>query len=388
MTTAKVGQAQNARSEEELRGLAADSSPEVRRQVAANRHAPPDAIAALGVDRDWRTRAAVAARPDVQEQVGVALAEDKVWQVRAAIAENRNSGPVVWRAIAAAKDTGIRMGLARNKWLPQDISELMSADPSKDVRSSLAAATPHRKVLVQLLGDAHQDVRASALDNDLITEADIVAASHDRHLVVRGAAAGSELLPDSDRDRLLTDRSSYVRDEADSARRPYRFNEGQLPSGDDEGPPDLTDPQVLASWPTTPSKPRTKWLKLFPHFRPSQDEIPDEVAWFWRYSERIDRDPAWRAWWADSPAKKLLIYIQAAPEQRYDAEFDNDKLTIIAGSSDFDIMIWELAKLGEAATKPTVEQMVDTLMPTLARALAEAGRALGLETPPPLPPKP
>lgn len=332
--SARVLRAQTSTSADELRALASDTSPQVRRQVAAHALVPADAVATLAADRDWRTRAAVAARADVPAAAAIPLVDDKVWQVRFALASNRHSDPAVWRAIAEATRTDIRMVFVQNSWVPANIAHLMCSDPHKDVRETLANSTPHREVLQRLLTDDHQDVRLAAAD-------------------------------------------------------PRRVDHDQSgPVGSDPFP-DLTDPQVLATWPATPTKPRTTWLKLFPHYRPNQDEVPEHVVWFWRYSVQIDRDPAWIAWWAGSPAKTLIIGVPPAPTRRRHLQQGRDgSVSISAGSPEAFAYIAEPDSLDFREDDPEMlTRVIDLLMPALADALARAAQELGLGTPPPLPPR-
>ena len=381
----RVVRARESTSAPELRELAVDSSPQVRRQVAANAHAPADVVAALVADRDWRTRAAVAARPDVPTPAGETLAEDKAWQVRFALAHNHDSGPVVWRAITQATRTDIRMVFAQQPWVPLDISELLSADAVKDVRENLAIRTTHRTVLDRLLADNHGDVRAAAIRNQLITEHDAVAAASDRQPTVRAAAAHSPALPSSERSRLLADRSHYVREAAQDGPWHLASVEPETPPGAEEAP-DLTDPHTMAAWPAAPSKPRTKWLKMFTQYRPNQDEVPPHVVWFWRYSERIDRDPAFIRWWAGTPTEKLYLHIAPFPTRRYEAIAHADGLYIAAGVPDPTAL--REAKIQELDENDPqlVDLMVDLLMPALENALSQAGQELGLGPAPSLPP--
>ena len=355
--------------------------------MAANSHVSADVLTDLASDRDWRTRAAVAARPDLPTPAGAALAEDKIWQVRFALAHNQNSGSAVWHAITEATRTDIRMVFAQQPWVPLDISELLCADRAKDVRENLAIRSTHRTVLDRLLADDYDGVRAAAIRNRLITEHDVVAAASDRQPVVRAAAAHSPLLPSSERSRLLADRSHYVRQAAQQGPW-YRGSDEpeESPVGAEEAP-DLTDPQAMADWPATPSKARTKWLKLYSQYRPTQDEVPPHVAWFWRYSERIDRDPAFIQWWSGTSTEKLYLHLAPLPTRRYEATPHADGLFIAAGVPGLTtLQDAEIPELDENDPQ-LVDRVVDFLMPALENALARAGQELGLGPPPPLPPR-
>lgn len=288
-----------------LRSLASDRSPQVRRQVAANPNTPADVAANLASDRDWRTRAAVATRADVPADVLVSLVEDRVWQVRFTLAENKHASPTVWEAITRAPDTDVRMVLAQQTWLSVDVAMQLARDTAKDVRQGLAATTTHPEVFAVLTDDAHQDVRAAALDNlTLVTADHLAAASRDSSPVVRSRAASSPALAPEDRQRLMKDRSRFVRDSIEMA-----LAAPALPETLDLELPeiDLTNPQTLANWPVTPRKPSTKWFMAYPHLRPASDDIPEEILHYWKLAAAIDADPAWIAWWSHTDAARLEL---------------------------------------------------------------------------------
>ncbi len=288
-------------------------------------------MADLTGDRDWRTRAVIAARPEVPATVTVGLVDDRAWQVRFALAANHHSDPDVALAITRAADNRIRMVLAQNTSLPEDVAHLLADDPHKDVRSMLAASTAHREVLERLLVDPRPDVRSAALHNPLVTTADLDRAAHDTR-----------------------------------------------PDGE---PLDLTDPQVLAHWPVTPSKPSTRWFRIFSQFRPGSDEIPDYVAWFWRYSRRIDGDSAWASWWAAAEADRLDVAITPGRTRSTSIERDGRTLYVTAFSPE----TWEVLHRAEKESDSEMLEVRELYLQALRAALNDVATWCDVREPPPLP---
>ena len=58
---------------------------------------------------------------------------------------------------------------------------------------------------------------------------------------------------------------------------------------------------------STLTKPRTRWLGIMSHFRPSEDEISAFVVQLWQMARDIDRAPAWLAWWRPAGFPRLEL---------------------------------------------------------------------------------
>lgn len=84
----RAAAARNACSASDLALAASDSSPSVRREVAANLTTTADVLELLARDRDWRTRAAVAARRDAPAAAHRLLIDDRAWQVVYTLGDN------------------------------------------------------------------------------------------------------------------------------------------------------------------------------------------------------------------------------------------------------------------------------------------------------------
>lgn len=303
-----------ATSIQRLCELVGDQSPSVRREAAANSSTPADAVAQLGSDQDWRTRAVVAARGGIPADVHLGLISDKVWQVRYALADNPHADPTVWVAMARTASSDTRTVFAGNRWLPEEIAQILADDPDSDVRRVVASVTPYRNILDRLVDDPDPGVRLYSLGNPLITAQQVIDASHDRVAFVREGVATHRLLPAADRRRLASaDRSVHVRRAAAEAQAQIRSRIPDRMRPEDDELPALTDPLVLARWPSTARKPSSRWFAMFSQYRPGSDQIPDHVQRFWQLARRIDTDPAWQAWWRPAGIARLEVRIDAGP---------------------------------------------------------------------------
>lgn len=129
----------------------------------------------------------------------------------------------------------------------------------------------------------------------------------------------------------------------------------------------------MADLPATPSKPRTKWLKLFSQYQPTQDEVPPHVAWFWRYSERIDRDPAFIQWWSGTPTKKLYLHLSPARTHRHHVAPHTDGLYLAAGVPDATALLEaELPELDENDNEVGDRSSISTCPPSRTPSPAPA----------------
>ena len=107
---------------------------------------------------------------------------------------------------------------------------------------------------------------------------------------------------------------------------------------------------------------------MFWQYRPASDEIPEHVARLWPVAARIDRDPAWTAWWEPAPYRLLDVsYVVGPPGDRAGRDDDTWYASLALGPDD------------------TVDEVAATHR-RLGAALGRVARELGLADPPDLPP--
>lgn len=383
---------------------ASDLSPLVRREVAANPAAEAEVLLLLAGDRDWRTRAAVAARRDAPAAAHRLFINDRAWQVLHALSENDAVGLEVWRAIVAEGSRDLRIFLAGQTFVPLEIAQLLLLAPETDVRRALATQTPHREVLDVLLADPSTGVRCDALSNSSVSHADTDWAVRDREATVRGVAVAHLPVRDVDLERLLKDRSEFVRHEAADRRASSKVGpDGRLQaplerwSEEDALVESIADsiaaamgpvpglprsPSEMAHWPATPRKPTMKWLKLFSQFHPATDEIPDLIVRLWKVARLVNRDPAWIRWWEPAPYRVLDVSFGPVGPPGNRPPADQDTLyASIADNENAEVEAAMAAMTEDAANQFLYARTCRQLEVTLH----DVAYGLGLTTPPALP---
>lgn len=164
----------------------------------------------LSTHRVTAVRAAVAANPAAPPDVLAKLVEDRHHLPRYAVAEN--ASPAAIQLALSASRSDVRVMLAQRHDLDDDIYEILFADPSREVRESLATSTDQPQWVARFARSDERTLRAIAACHHLCGEEDFELLSRDPDNRVRAVVASMTGRLSQDMvQRLVRDRSANVR---------------------------------------------------------------------------------------------------------------------------------------------------------------------------------
>jgi hypothetical protein len=137
---------------------------------------------------------------------------DAQWSVRWAVLENRAIDQDVQEAICRSTDSTMRALLAEVETIPEEIAMRLLKDADVEVRHRLAAHTPVKAILDELIQDSVPRVRWGLTFNSHTNERQIRVLAEDHSWEVRAVVAQMPQLPVDVYELLAADRSVAVRD--------------------------------------------------------------------------------------------------------------------------------------------------------------------------------
>jgi len=145
-----------------------------------------------------RVRDAVATAAGASDDLVRRLAADADRNVRLGAATNAAGRPGIEADLAASDDEAVRSILAHTyasepyKQLLRATQEVLSSDPSREVRARIGETTGYRDIYDRLLADHEPRVRGACADNPRTTAEDMERLLSDRHRDTRAMALDSD----------------------------------------------------------------------------------------------------------------------------------------------------------------------------------------------------
>lgn len=127
------------------------------------------------------------------------------------------------------------------------------------------------------------------------------------------------------------------------------------------------------------------WFAMFDQYVVGRDDVPDHVRRFWMLAEKVDKDPAWVAWWGPSPYDRLTVGVYGSPDDYVRLDTTGNDLNAEVGSATIDAWAGEMDERERHVDGGAVDEIEQLVRAELRTVLERIGERCDLGSPPEFP---